>query len=197
MNTLATVGVNIVESLATSTSIPSDCILTKSMLVALVSSKDTLVDHFNADTILIWIEIIETEALTISADGICWALNVVASVAVATVQNAVSVVTLVWNMIVLANTLVAIALFDTPSIGATWVRVTLVSIAALVIDQIVARNTLTFKTVAFIEALSILRATVTSSSTLVNIITNLNTLVVLHLISFLTLARKTDAVINA
>lgn len=85
MNALTAVVINIVEIIATCTRKAGDRISTDGVLVAVMRTGGALVNHFNADAVVIRIVVVHAVALTIAAQRVGRTLNVVASVAVAAV----------------------------------------------------------------------------------------------------------------
>jgi hypothetical protein len=121
MNAVGSVAINIRVSFVTGTLEASQSIFASGIFVTVVLTSDTFVD--------LWLTVITVLVVSLSAItgsvttlGVFTALNTVTFVLVFTVENTGSTITSNWSVVViLADTLIALALLNTSSVFTTWV----------------------------------------------------------------------------
>ena len=168
MDAVGSVAVNIRVSLVTGTLEAGKGIFTGGVFVTVVLAGDALVDLWLATVLSVLVVAVLANAATVFADLVLAALDAVAFVLVLAVENASASVAGDWAVVVvLADALVALALFDTSSVLTTWVGVALLLVAALLAATVVTVIALALETVALVDTCGILRAVVCTLGALV------------------------------
>jgi len=179
MNTVGSVTINIRVSLVTGTFEAGQSVFASGIFVAVVLASDTFVDLWLA-VITVLVVSLTAVADSVTALGVFTALNSVTFVLVLAVKNTGSTVARDWSVVVvLADTLVALAFLDTSSVLTTWVGVALFLVTAHLSTTVPSVVTFALVSLALVDTCCILGAFVRSVSALINI-TVLDTFAVFH-----------------
>lgn len=179
MNTVGSVTINIRVSLVTGTFEAGQSVFAGGIFVAVVLASDTFVDLWLA-VITVLVVSLAAVADSVTALGVFTALDSVTFVLVLAVENTGSTVARDWSVVVvLADTLVALAFLDTSSVLTTWVGVTLFLITAHLSTTVVSVVTFALETVALVDTCCILGAVMSFIGALV-LVAVLDTFAVFH-----------------